>query len=325
MKVLVYGAGVLGSIYAGHLHQTGTDVTMLARGERFAILRQHGLILQDAHTGEQTFSRIPVTKTIEPHEQYDLVIVTVRRNQVDNVLPFLRNRKLLNVLFMVNNASGYQDWIDAVGRERLLIGFPGAGGTIEGPVVRYRIVPGWLQPTTLGELDGIGTLRLKRIASVFRHAGFPVATCRNMSAWQKAHVAWVSPLANAIYMAGGSGIRFAQMPKAADLTARAIREGFMVLKALNVPITPAKLRILCWIPESVLASMLRAWAKTEYFETVAARHANIANDEMEVLAEEFRELASATSIPTPAIDELRSYIPRTIPPRTNVAAAVAIA
>lgn len=36
MNVLVYGAGVIGSIYAARLQETGYNVTLLARGKRAA-------------------------------------------------------------------------------------------------------------------------------------------------------------------------------------------------------------------------------------------------------------------------------------------------
>ncbi|MEV3950585.1 2-dehydropantoate 2-reductase N-terminal domain-containing protein [Streptomyces halstedii] len=32
MKLLVYGAGVLGSLFAARLHEAGHDVSLLARG-----------------------------------------------------------------------------------------------------------------------------------------------------------------------------------------------------------------------------------------------------------------------------------------------------
>ncbi len=63
------------------------------------------------------------------------------------------NRKTPNILFMVNNPSGYDDWISAVGPKRLVIGFAGAGGQKIGSIVKYKIVSRFLQPTTFGELD----------------------------------------------------------------------------------------------------------------------------------------------------------------------------
>ena len=47
MKILVYGAGVLGSLYAYRLQASGHDVLLLARGQRLEDLRLHGLVLED--------------------------------------------------------------------------------------------------------------------------------------------------------------------------------------------------------------------------------------------------------------------------------------
>jgi 2-dehydropantoate 2-reductase len=51
-KILVYGAGVIGSIFAGKLSLAGNDVTILARGKRYEEISSGGLILKDAMTGK---------------------------------------------------------------------------------------------------------------------------------------------------------------------------------------------------------------------------------------------------------------------------------
>lgn len=71
MKVLIYGAGVIGSIFAGRLAASGQDVTVLARGKRLEELRQNGVVL--SVPGENTAERIPV-KVIDllaPEDIYD--------------------------------------------------------------------------------------------------------------------------------------------------------------------------------------------------------------------------------------------------------------
>ncbi|MDQ2831909.1 MAG: hypothetical protein M3Y74_23020, partial [Chloroflexota bacterium] len=45
MTILVYGAGVLGSVYAARLHDAGHTVSILARDQRLADLRAHGIVL----------------------------------------------------------------------------------------------------------------------------------------------------------------------------------------------------------------------------------------------------------------------------------------
>ena len=262
---------------------------------------------------------VPVVEHLHENDAYDLIVVLVRKNQVASVLPILASYKATpNILFVVNNPSGYADWANAVGSERLVLGFAGAGGTRVGHVVRYVVVSRLLQPTTFGELGGSTSPRLKEIGQVFRGAGFPTAFTSNMDAWQKTHVGWVSPLANALYMVSCDNRVLARSPHVVRLAVRAIREGFSVLRTLGISVTPAKLRMWEWLPESLLIRSLMLWADTNHFSTVVVEHAVAAADEMRHIAEEFRMLTVSASIATPAIDELRSFIPV---PRQNDANA----
>ena len=45
MKVVILGAGALGSIIGGHLARAGEEVTVIACGQRAAYVRQHGMTL----------------------------------------------------------------------------------------------------------------------------------------------------------------------------------------------------------------------------------------------------------------------------------------
>lgn len=309
MKILFYGAGVIGSLYAARLQNAGCEVSILARGQRLTDLREYGIVLEHALTGKRTTTGVNVVDQLSPDDVYDLIVVAMRKNQVAAVLPALAaNQRTPNVLFMVNNPSGYDAWLQAVGKKRLILGFPGTGGTLEGHIVRYVESSRQVQPTTFGEPNGEMTPRLKEITRQFKQAGFPVAISRNMDAWQKTHVALISPIADALYMAGGDNYRLAQMPDALPLMVRAIREGFQVLQALDIPITPAKLKFWVWLPDVILVPLLRRWVNTRYFEIVIARHANAAHDEMQQLANEFQALARQTAIDTPAIDQLETYI-----------------
>jgi len=47
MRILVYGAGNIGSPYAGLLSHAGHEVSILARGERLATIREVGIELED--------------------------------------------------------------------------------------------------------------------------------------------------------------------------------------------------------------------------------------------------------------------------------------
>jgi 2-dehydropantoate 2-reductase len=125
MKLLVYGAGVCGSLFAAQLHEAGHDVSLLARGERLAALRRYGVQLAEADN--PAVRRVPVPVVEHPAGGYDLIAVFVRTHQVDAVLQSLAGLDG-DVLFLLNWAAGAQPLGAVIGHERVLLGFGAAGG-----------------------------------------------------------------------------------------------------------------------------------------------------------------------------------------------------
>jgi hypothetical protein len=80
--------------------------------------------------------------------------------------------------------------------------------------------------------------------------------------------------------------RLARTPELVRLMVRAVREGFQVIRVLGIPVTPQKLRFLELLPEGVLVTILRLWANTKHFETVATHHSNAARDRLRLMREE---------------------------------------
>jgi 2-dehydropantoate 2-reductase len=309
MNILIYGAGVLGSLYAARLKESGQRVSILARGQRLDDLRKHGILIENPIIRESTTTYVNVVDSLAPEDDYGLIMVFVRKNQLTDILPMLTaNRYVPSILFMLNNATGPGQMIAALGCQRVLIGFPGAGGTREGNCLRATVLSGTLQPTCLGELDGSATPRVRKIAHVLKAAGFPTVVRSNMDAWLKTHVALVSPIANALYMMDGDIHQLAQHRESVQLMLRAICEGFKVLRSLDIPITPTRMRVFELLPEPLIVSLLQLFLDTEYADLVIARHANAARDEMKQIADEFRELAHLGSLHTPFNDHLYSFI-----------------
>jgi len=305
MRFLIFGAGVLGSLYAARLKQAGHDVTILARGERLREIREQGIHLLDESTGQLSITPLPATDTLGPDDRYDAALILVRRDQVASTLPILAaNRGIPALLFMSNNAAGADDLSAAVGRERVLLGFSGAGGAKEGHVVRCSLTGKGVQVTTIGELDGARTPRVEAIAKALTEAGFPVAIEPQIDAWLKTHVALVSPIAGAMYYAGDN-YKLAQNPQGLRLLIEAIKEGLKVLRALHIPIIPWKLTLLGFLPTWLLLPIVRRVFATRWAELVLWRHASVAQVEMRLLAAEFGVLARRSGLATPAIDALQ--------------------
>ena len=95
MRILIYGAGVIGSFYASRFAKAGLDVTVLARGQRLKELQGHGLW----YRGKTRTHKVEV-KTIselKPNDRYQFIFLTVRENQVEEALEDLKNGKIILV------------------------------------------------------------------------------------------------------------------------------------------------------------------------------------------------------------------------------------
>ncbi|AXG76526.1 ketopantoate reductase family protein [Streptomyces paludis] len=256
MKLLVYGAGVLGSQFAARFHEAGHDVALLARGERLAALRRHGVRL--AAAGSPVVRRIPVPVVEHPAGGYDLTSVFVRSHQVDAVLESLAGLDG-DVLFQLNWAGGPEPLGAVIGHERVLLGFGTAGGTMDGDVVRYR-APSFLTrrvATPIGEPDGRTTPRLERIVRTFRAAGINTKSEPRMDAWLKTHAAFEVPLGQAVHAAGGP-VALAGDPAAVRAMLRLMRQN---LAALPTPPVPRGFGALRTLPEGVLVAALRRFLR----------------------------------------------------------------
>ena len=86
MKILVYGAGVLGCNLARNLLRAGKDVTLLARGSWAAEIRQNGLRIKDKFSPRMSVRRIPVTAELKAEDKYDVIFIVLRYTQLDAIL-----------------------------------------------------------------------------------------------------------------------------------------------------------------------------------------------------------------------------------------------
>lgn len=74
MRILVFGAGVLGCNLANNLFRAGKDVTLLARGSWAEEIRTNGLRIKNKFSPRLTVSRIPVVTELLPDDPYDVIL-----------------------------------------------------------------------------------------------------------------------------------------------------------------------------------------------------------------------------------------------------------
>ncbi|GAA0240545.1 ketopantoate reductase family protein [Cryptosporangium japonicum] len=278
MKILVFGAGVLGCLHAARLHEAGHDVALLARGDRLAALRRDGVRIAEGNA--TAVRRVPVPVVGRPDDAYDLTLVLVRAHQVDAVTESLRDVGG-DVLFLLNWAAGAPPLRAALGPERVLLGFPViGGGTLDGDLVRAR--PAGLAERLIRMPVGASAARLAPLARAFRAAGITARAEPRIDAWLATHAAFEVPLGQAALAAGGPAA-LADDPDAVRVLLRRLRES---LAALPTPPVPRAFDAVRTLPEGLLVAVLRRFLRSS-----AAVHSGL-SDTSPSAAAEYEHLAA---------------------------------
>lgn len=105
MRILVFGAGVLGCNLANDLFRAGKDVTLLARGKWAEEIQKNGLRIKNKFSPLMSVSHVPVVMELKAVDAYDVIFVIMRYTQLDSVMDALRANKTKNIVFVGNNVS----------------------------------------------------------------------------------------------------------------------------------------------------------------------------------------------------------------------------
>jgi 2-dehydropantoate 2-reductase len=284
MKILVYGAGVLGSIHAARLHDAGHDVTLIARGERRAFLGEHGIALAEGDS--PVVRHVPVRVAESVTGAWDLITVFVRSHQVASLLPSIAALEG-DTLFLLNWAAGVAPLEEGIGRGRVLLGFGAQGGTMDGDVVRFRPESALtrLVRMPIAEPDGTVTPRLERVAAIFRSAGFATRYEPRMDAWLTTHAAFETPLGRAVHAAGGPEA-LAEQPAAIRDMVRQMRGALGTLPHRAVPRAVDLIRLA---PQAALVPLFRGFLRSSAAGPLKTDSPAVTG-ELELLAEQLNDL-----------------------------------
>jgi len=304
-RILVIGAGVNGSICAVGLYTAGFDVTILARGKRHEEIRDGGIVIEDPFKNTRSHTEVPVINRLDPEDSYDYILVVIRKNQVPDLLPVLALNRSPNVVFMVNNPSGPDEFTGVLGKERVMLGFVFGAGKREGSVIRaISGVGGSRIATPFGEIDGRITPRLTRLVGILCQAGLKSKTSTDISDYLATHAANVALFAHLLIKHGCDTYALARSKADLRLLVDALREVLDVLRATGFKIIPSSANLVGIIPRFVLVAVLRPLLSTKFAEVGAGWHCSQAPDEMRQLGIELMALVEKSSLPVPAIRKL---------------------
>lgn len=235
MRIAVLGAGGVGGYFGAVLARAGNDVTLLARGEHLAAIREHGLAIRSER--ESFTLPVPATDRAEDLAGADLVLIAVKSYSLPEIAPVARSlamegAAIVPLLNGVEAADALER--DGVGRTQILGGLTMVSAARREPGVIE--VANWRAQITIGELDGTLSPRAQRIAFTLDAAGIETTATEEIAValWRKFNMLCAMAAACGMARSDVGGIR--DVPLGRRLIERAVNEIAAVGRAKGVPI-----------------------------------------------------------------------------------------
>ena len=305
MKILVYGAGVLGCNLARNLFRAGKDVTLLARGNWAAEIKQNGLRIKDKFSPRTSVSRIPVVTKLAPDAQYDVIFVVLRYTQLGSALDTLQTNRTKNIVFVGNNVRA-RALAAALPEKNVLFAFALSAGHREAD----RVVSIDLKKITIGQLQG-EVSNAELIGEIFGGTKYRVVYEPNMEDYLLCHAAFVMPSAFACYKTDGDLKKLkgdtAYLNRLLDANIegyRAIRNaGHEILPKADAGFESEKYRKTCLL-------FFKLMCATSLGKLCASDHAMNAIDEMSALNRDIKKFFDENSAVYPVWQALEAEAER---------------
>lgn len=299
MRILVYGAGVIGANLAADLYDSGRDVTLLARGRWAETLEQNGLVIDPIFSPRKRKYRIPVIRELKADDVYDVVFVVMRYTQMEQVIPILAANASQNIVFVGNNLSAGALAEKLRGRN-VLFGFYMAAGHRE----RDRVVSISLRKITIGQLKDSPSNEVL-IRDIFEGTRIKAVYQPNMGDYLLCHAAFVIPVGFACYFCGGDLKKIKNNRTYLNQIIDANIEGYTAIESSGHEILPAsdkdyhgeKYRRLCY-------RVYKLMCATVIGKVCASDHALNAVEEMTALNGELKAFFDAHQAPYPTYQKL---------------------
>lgn len=174
MRILVYGAGVLGCNLARNFFKAGKDITLLARGAWAETIKTNGLRIKNWVLPVTSNHKIPVAAELAPNDAYDVIFVVLRYTQIPTILDALRANQTKNIVFVGNNVQA-KELTAALPEKNVMFAFASSAGHREPD----KVVSVDLKKITIGQCRGAQPNE-KLIGALFDGTGYKVAYEPNM-------------------------------------------------------------------------------------------------------------------------------------------------
>lgn len=256
MKILIYGAGIVGCTYGWQLSKAGCDITILVRPNKREIVEQEGIHIncsdfrKEQKRVEDIIFRPKIIDRLSVDNDFEYIVVTTNNLHLAEILPTLKESAgKAHILFFQNMwANDFHEIEKYLSLEQYFFGFPFmVGGGKEINTIHSAISGLKYSHTPLGEIDGTISPRIQKIADTLEKANLKPMIYKQIKVWLITHYAVAAGLSAGIMIAGG-GINFSSNTKILRQTFKAIREGLKVCSKIGINPKSERSNILYYLP-----------------------------------------------------------------------------
>ena len=296
MKILIIGAGVLGSNLA-HSLKKSNDVTILAINKTFENLKKNGLVIKHK-LGKKTVDHFNIIDKLDENDIYNVIFIVARFSSLDSIVPIIENNKSKNIVFVGNNMS-VEKYANIKDKSVLFAFFMAAGKKYDGYINSIC-----LNKIEIGRVDG-KDISNEFIKSIFKGTKIKVIIENKMNDYLKTHVCAVLPLVFACYKVNGNLKLLKKDKEYSLLIMDAIIEGYDVLKKLGYEILPKGEYENCVNKKNLCAFIYRFMFSNFIGKICISDHAMSAREEFILLESEFEKLKEKSKLETKVYDKLK--------------------
>lgn len=211
MKILIIGAGVIGTVYGFQLSAAGNTVVHYIRKEKADQIKDKGIQINCLDEREKKENRKSISyrpeviTELNSNGSFDLIIVSAGCQQLIPILELLHGKIAdATVLILQNIRPKELSQIpEYLGKDSYILGFPFvAGGEKKENVINCSIYNKSIFHTMLGEPSGNKTQRLCHIYELMKQIEMKPKITNQIQNYLKVHYVWAAVNAAAVIKAG---------------------------------------------------------------------------------------------------------------------------
>lgn len=319
MKILIYGAGVIGCTYGWQLSKAGNDITVLVRKGRRQSMEENGINIHcsDFRGGqkrvEQTVFRPKVIDELSSQNEYEYIIVAVNCVHLKEILPVLaQSAGRANILFFQNSWNDFDEIPTYLSPEHYFFGFPfmvGGGKSDKG--INSAISGSKYSGSLLGELNGTITPRVQKMAKSLNDAHLKPVLSTQITTWLIPHFAFIAAVSAGILKAGSTA-SFIHDSALMKETILSIREGFQVCSKRGVNPKKEKVNKLYYLPTFISIPVVKNIFSNESFQLMFDNYLNCSSDETKRMIQDILESGEQYNVKMPHLRSLQQSVEKLV-------------